>query len=159
MTDRWHETFHNAYVDLHVAYITLQRMRHERKQSPPDVIERDLGKKDPFGLGAVPGDAALLRWEALWEKTQNDNAMARIMACVTEAMQDHWQSWSAFMEHVPDDLKKFKIAVPFDDYLLTATTVSRSTLEKRAQVLAEARDRRARGAPSEAPRPGPPGGE
>lgn len=145
MTDSWVTAFQEAYVDLHVAYMALQRMRHERKQSPADVVERELAKRDPFGLKQVPGDAAIRKWAGIWEKNANANLMAHIMGCVTESMQNHWHSWAAFMDLCPPDLKKFKIAVPFDDYLLTATTVQRSTLEKRARVLAEARDRHARG--------------
>ncbi len=144
-SESWVRIFQEAYIDVHTAYIALQRLRHLRKNTSAEVMQRDLEKKDPFGLGKVPGDEAVKKWSSIWEENEHDNPMARAMACVTACMQNHWKSWSAFMDLCPPDLKKHKISVPFDDYLLTATTVSRSTLETRARVLAEARDRHLKG--------------
>jgi len=143
--ESWTKAFNEAYIDLHAAYLALTQLRHLRKGTREEVVSRELGKKDLFGIGNVPADEAIKKWNGIWEKNQNQDQMARVMACITECMQNHWKSWAAFMELCPPDMKKFKIAVPFDGYLLTATTVQRSTLEDRARVLREALDRRARG--------------
>jgi hypothetical protein len=145
--EHWPTAFHDAYVDLHAAYLALTRLRHLRRGSPEEVVRRDMEKDDLFGIGDVPAGEARKKWEGIWQKNVQADAMARVMACVAECMQEHWKSWAPFMDQCPEDLRKFKISVPFDAYLLTATTVSRSTIEKRARVLREALDRRARGQP------------
>ncbi|MHC5039132.1 MAG: hypothetical protein ACYTHM_17625 [Planctomycetota bacterium] len=144
-TESWIRLWREAYIDLHTAYLALMRMRHQRKNSPADLIEKDMKQLNPFYMDGALGGEAVEKWMKIWEENQHDNEAARIMACVTATMQNHWQSWAAFMERCPPDLKKFKISVPFDSYLLTATTVSRSTLEKRAEALAQARERHLKG--------------
>ncbi|MHC4777558.1 MAG: hypothetical protein ACYTFG_03155 [Planctomycetota bacterium] len=135
----WISRWREAYIDLHVAYLAVVRMRNMRKQASSELTQRDMFNKDPFYMEGAPGEEAVQKWQELWKKNQSENEMSQTMACVSESMQEHWKSWAAFMELCPDEMKKSKISVPFDDYLMTATTVSRSTLESRAKALAEAR--------------------
>ena len=145
MAEGWVTRWKAAYVDLHVAYLALMRMRHQRKDSPADLMERDMRQMNPFYMEGAVGEEAVAQWLEMWEKSDQENPAARAMACVTLSMQKHWESWAAFMDLCPPDMRKHKIAVPFDSYLLTATTVSRSTLEARAKVLVEARERHLKG--------------
>jgi hypothetical protein len=144
---RWRKAFNEAYVDLHAAYLGLTRLRHLRRNSPREVVDREMEKEDIFGIGNMPAAEARAKWAGIWEKAKETDPMARVMACITACMQNHWASWAAFMDLCPPDLRKFKITVPFESYLLTATTVTRSTLETRARALREALDRRTRGEP------------
>lgn len=141
----WYTAFREAYLDLHTAYLALLRMRHERHQSLAMVIQKDMENADPFGLANPAGPDAVKRWLALWNKHESAGRAAQAMAAVSEAMANHWKSWSTFMDMCPPDLRKFKIDMPFDTYMMTATTISRGTLEKRARVLKEAWKRQARG--------------
>ncbi|MHC4601088.1 MAG: hypothetical protein ACYS47_19005 [Planctomycetota bacterium] len=141
----FYKAFRDAYIDLHVAYLALLRMRHARKDSLELVVKKDMENVDPFHMQSPAGPDAVKKWNAIWAGNDNIEPMARAMACVTETMARHWKSWSAFMDLCDPDLKKFKIDVPFDSYMLTATTISRGTLEKRARVLKEGWKRHVKG--------------
>ncbi|MHC5039237.1 MAG: hypothetical protein ACYTHM_18170 [Planctomycetota bacterium] len=141
----WFRSFKEAYIDLHVAYLALIRMRNERKNALPLVIQNDMEREDPFDMKSPSGPDAVKRWKDVWVRHEDDNKSKQAMAAVTETMANHWKSWKAFMDLCPPDLKKFKIDLPFDSYMLTATTISRGTLEKRARVLREAFKRHVKG--------------
>ena len=64
---------------------------------------------------------------------------------VAEAQQNHWKSWTAFMDKCPPEFGKFKINVPIDEYKMTATTVTRDTMMQRAKVLGKAWTLRVKG--------------
>ncbi|GEM_PF-2039404 len=136
--DSWYNKFREAYMDLHAAYLAVLRLRHQRHDSLPLVIERDMNREDPFGKGNPAAKDAVKRWHALWEKHACGDANQQAFSAVTDALKQHYHSWSEFMKTCPPDLKKFKIDVPYDTYMMTATTMSRGTLEKRARVLSEA---------------------
>lgn len=135
--DSFYKAFRDAYIDLHVAYLALLRMRHQRRNSLELVIQKDMENTDPFKMESPAGADAVKKWKAIWNNDDNIEPMARAMSCVTATMASHWKSWTAFMDLCDPELRKFKIDMPLDSYMLTATTMSRGTLEKRARVLKE----------------------
>ena len=132
------KTFRDAYVDLHVAYLALLRLRNRRKMALELVTQRDMEKKDPFNMAHPAADEAVKKWQELFKKYDGGDIDTQIMEAVSEAIGNHWKSWTAMMELCPPDFRKFKIDLPYDSYKLTATTLSRETLVQRAKVLTEA---------------------
>jgi hypothetical protein len=136
--DSWYKSFRETYIDLHVAYLAVLRLRHQRKDSLELVIQKDMEKKDPFEMGSPIGGDAAKRWQALWAKHDCDDLNKQAFLAVAEAQQNHWKSWTAFMDKCPPEFGKFKINVPVDEYKMTATTVTRDTMMQRAKVLGKA---------------------
>jgi hypothetical protein len=88
-------------------------------------------------MDSPSGPEAVQKWYDLWEKHASASDKVRPMAAATEAITDHWQSWSDLMEVCPPALKKFRISAP-EDTFVTSTAASRESLEQRARVLQEA---------------------
>jgi hypothetical protein len=132
------KTFREAYIDLHVAHLALLRLRNQRKMALPLVVAKDMERKDPFAMAHPASEEAVKKWLDLWKKLDGGNVETQTMEAVSEAIGNHWKSWTALMDLCPPDFRKFKIELPYDSYKLTATTLSRETLAQRAKVLTEA---------------------
>jgi hypothetical protein len=138
--DLWYSTWQRAYIDLHAAYLGVLRLRHHRKKSAEHDITRDMGLLDPFDMHSASSAYGVRKWSDIWESHKGDDATTRVMSAAAEAIRDHWDSWSDFMNICPHDLRKFKITVPHDAFE-TSTAASREALEQRARVLAQAWER------------------
>ncbi len=142
--DSWYKAWKEAYIDLHVAYLGVIRLRHHRNQALELVIQRDMQREDPFRMASPSGKDAVRKWLGLWQKHECDSLTKQVMAAAAEALQNHWNTWSTLMDLCPPDFRKFRIEVPQSDFV-TSTAVSRGTLEQRAKVLAEAWKRNIKG--------------
>jgi hypothetical protein len=132
------KVFRDAYVDLHVAYLALLRLRNERKQALVLVIQKDMERKDPFNMEHPAAEEAVKKWQEVWKGNECGDVSTQAFKAVSESIGNHWRSWTAMMDLCPPDFRKFKIDLPYDSYKLTATTLSRETLVQRAKVLREA---------------------
>jgi hypothetical protein len=142
--DSWYKAWREAYLDLHAAYLAVLRVRHQRNQSLELVIQRDMEREDPFKMKSASGKDGVKRWREIWGKHAGKDVKSQVMSACTEAINNHWGSWKAFMDLCPEDLRKYKIDMP-QGLFLTSTAVSRGSLEQRAKVLAEAWKRHIKG--------------
>jgi len=133
----WYKVWREAYIDLHAAYLAVLRVRHQRNKSLQLVIQRDMEREDPFGMKSASGKDAVQHWIGIWQRHAGQDEKMQVLSACTEAINNHWNSWKAFMDLCPPELRKFKIDMPQGQFL-TSTAVSRGSLEKRATILAQA---------------------
>jgi hypothetical protein len=143
------EVWKKAYVDLHVAYLAVLRLRHFRKGDDSSDAEPDMSLESPFGdLGGEYAREAVEKWRSVWERHESEDERVRIMGAALEAIRNHTDSWKAFEKICPEDLALSDRGIPLAESCMTETGAVRDAMQERAELLRKFKEKGAGPAPS-----------